>query len=437
MSRLPCQTCGQEGKQKCQCTRPPSVFCEACYQTHKHAKVGAQLQTAPMVVVQTDDTNWTYTVELLKWGLDEVLRARNTAESVYNSIIRTAHSHKLRLLSQLTSEITQLSLLIESYVAGSSPNLRVDQIRMSTSAGELPGRLQLISTSTSMEEAEAYLKCGFLYSVNKELFEPAAEELAWKDLELAYVPYFGNIMEHFVIDGGYRIDMPRNLYVVKDCSIWMPVSDTVVLLTGEKNSVRVYLCDVQNESFSLTQSTDFQHMHGGLGLYQDYAYLFGGKWKETSQRFCERFSLSTLSWSVLPCMQFPRSHFVPAREGRKFYLLGGQWTSTAEEFDCESLSFRTINLELNDSGRCFAGVYDGDLVVLLNGGKYVWEKRANSECLRSLGSWGEDTLMIHVPSVRNGDRMYIVGARDSNIALYCLDLSTKAITSQQPLRVSS
>lgn len=434
MSRPRCQMCGGEGQQKCQCTKPPSVFCSSCFLTHKHAQAAA----APdPVLVHTDHTNWTYTVELMNWGLEEVRRARDTAETVFNSIIRSAYREKIRIVAELTSEVAQLTTKIENYIAGESPNIRLEQIRMTTSPDKLKDRLQLISFSTSTEETETYLKCGFLYHINKRLFEPAALEEAWEDLQLAYVPYFGNIMEHFVIEGGYRIDMPRHLYSLKDCTIWLPISDTSVLLTGEKNTFKVFLCDVQNETFAQTQSTTFSHMLGGLGLYAGYVYLFGGRWKEASQRFCERLDMSELCWSTLPCMQFPRSSFSPAREGRKFYLLGGQWTSTAEEFDCESLSFRTLNLELGDSGRCLAGVYDGDLVVLLNGGKYVWEKKTNSEGLSALGSWGDYSLMVQVPPVRNGDRLYLVGGKGSNIALYCLDLSTKLITFQQPLRVSS
>jgi len=412
------------------------VFCDGCYKAHQHAQASIQPPTPP-VVVEADDTNWTYTVNLLYWGLDEVKRARDQAATVFNSIIRSAHREKLRVVAELTSEIAQLTTHIENYVAGASPNTRLDQVRMTTSAADLQGRLQLISTSTYTEETEIYLKCGFLYHINKKLFEPAALEETWQDLQLVYVPYFNFIMEFFIIDGGYRIDMPPSFNPLKECTIWLPVSDTSVLLTGEKSNLKVFLCNVQSESFAQTESTSFPHMLGGLGLYEDYVYLFGGRWKEASQRFCERYSLSTASWSILPCMQFPRSSFVPAREGRSFYLLGGQWTSTAEEFNCESLCFRTINLELGDSGRCLAGAYDGDLVVLLNGDKYIWEKKTKSEAPSSLGSWGPYSLMVQVPPVRNRDCLYMVGGKGSNIALYCLDLSTKLITAQQPLRVSS
>ena len=365
---------------------------------------------------------------MLNWGLEEVQRAIQMAETTYSSIIRAAYKEKLRVVNELAQELNQLYALVEKYCNGEISGLQVDQLRMTCGTAELQSRLQLISYSTSLEEVTTHLQCAFLYRANHSLFEPAAQATGWTDLQLAYVPYFGFLMKHFIIATGELVTMPDSFRVLKDCSIWLPVSETEVLLTGEKASLHTYLCDVSQETYSLTQNTTFHHLLGGLGLYRNCVYVFGGTWKETAQRFCECFDLMTRRWSVLPCMQFPRSSFIPAREDNKFYLLGGRWTSTAEVFDCESGGFRTLNVELNASDRCLASVYDKDVVVLLRGEKYVWEKSTQSEGLSPLGSWGNFTLLMEVPPVRNGDCLYIVGGTSLGIFLYCLELPTKQIT---------
>ena len=429
-----CCQCSRPGTSKCRCVHPGPIFCDECYQTHinqGHAfSNSAVLRAVPSQEGGTDEKNLDYTRMLLIASLEDARKVREEAASTFNGLIQCVYETKVRVDAQLSEAIEALSSYVECYTTNTYGHLVLDRLRRTLKPEDLSKRLNLLSWSKSTEDIETLLKYAFVFSANSFLF---GEDTPHTEVQQQFVPIFASLWDAFEVEDGTKVNIAcLAAKTLKECSVWVNLGETQVLMCGEPRTKNAYLFDLATQQFKPVSPQLFIQNRPGLGRTGGNVYSFGGQWRDVHQRYCERYEEATGQWAAIPVMQFPRYYFTPALEGSVFYLIGGWDCSACETFDTLSQSFQTLKFEMGHTGACLSLIYDGDVIILMNRHLSVWEKKTGSENPSTYGKWGDFTLYLTVPPYRRGEKVYMVGFDKDASVLYELDLSTKQIAEKTP-----
>lgn len=362
----------------------------------------------------------------------EILTAKQGIEAVrvtFDGLIKELHLQKLKLIAQMSREIEELEALVNEYMVNPSPSMNISLLCTKTadSGLDLQEELQLLRYQSDIQEIQLKIPSIFTYSLANWLFEPPAQP--FPDFSPPILPIFRKINTFFFLPGCADTRISVNLQPLQGCTSWIFVTDEHIFICGEPRKPAAYIMTIQGFVYNTTSSSIYLRERPCLGRYSDHVYLFGGDLNETPQKYSERYSLSLDQWSVLPNMQFPRSYSLPCVYKDMFYLLGGNWTSTAELFDPVKVRFRTLTLDLPCSGYNFLVVYDQDIYCFARGRVFTWEVKMGAEYLNEILDLSSDISYYSDTGtpVRMGDEVFFFGEniKKKQKSVFSFDLSTK------------
>jgi hypothetical protein len=371
----------------------------------------------------------------------EILTAKRGIEAVrvtFDGLIKELHQQKLKLMAQMSREIEELEVLVNEYIVNQPPDMNISQLctKTANSGVDLQEELQLLRYQSDTQEIRLKLPSIFTYSLANWLFQTPSQPLP--DFSPPILPVFRKINTFFFLPGCADTPISANLVPLQGCTSWIFVTEEHIFLCGEARKPAAYIMTIHGFAYNPTSPSIYRQEHPCLGRYGDHVYLFGGDLNETPQKYGERYSLSQDQWSVLPNMQFARSYSLPCLYKDLFYLLGGNWTSTAELFDPVKLRFKTLTLDLPYHGYNFTVVYDQDIYCFARGRVLTWEVKMGAEYLNEILDVSGD--IFYYPDtgtpVRVGDEVFFFGenVKKKQKSLFSFDLSTKKFTIKAEIR---
>ena len=419
-------------------------LCESCCLNTAERKIGETWVCAACSPVFEDNTltslptstpfsiSTSTLPSFLQSELQRMHGSLHTLRSTYDHVLKEVYKQKLKLLADLSHDITEMEQLVNDYLTAPDPEYQLTKYLNSPPNPEidLSDELQLIRYMSDVTEIALKIPSVCTYTTAKWLFAP--QGLSEGEGNPPIIPVFRTINSFFVPPGYQTVDMPEGVAALKQCTGWMYVTDEHLFVCGDEKQAGAYIVTIHGFAYNATARSIYRRSYPCLCRFQDFVYLFGGDLNEAPQRFGERYSLSQDQWSVLPNMQFPRSHCAPCLCKDVFYLLGGKWTSTAEQFDPLRLRFKTLILELPFTGYNFSLPYDQDIYWFSQGRIFSWEVRMGSQYLTEILDFSDEILYYNDTGnpVKLVDEVFFFAQnlKSKNDCLYSFDLSTKKLS---------
>jgi len=430
--------------------QPLSQVCESCAQNPAEKQLEETWVCSACAQVFEGSTQATstrsptaLTMEDLKSVLEgEIQSAKGVlscARDTYDRVIREVHRQKMKTMQGISRSVEELERMVQEYIVNPVAEVNISKMCFETPKGDsIRDELQLIRYHSDIDELCLKIPSIFTYSPALWLFLPQSPPLP--DLIPPIIPLFRKFNFQYSLPACQESPMRGNVQPLHDCTAWLFVTEEYLFLCGEARKFGAYIVAISGFVYNSTAPSIYKHEHPCIGRYSDHVYLFGGELSDVPQKYCERYTLSQDSWSALPNMQFPRSESLPCLHNDQFYLLGGKWNSTAEQFDPVKSRFKTLTLEMPFHGFMFAIEYDQDLYCFSHGRVFSWELKMGAEYLTEVVDVSDDIFFFVDTGnpVRIRDEIYFFGnnIKEKQSCLYSFDLSTKRFTEKARVGLS-
>lgn len=400
-SNVSCELCGNPADFICACKVPLQGFCSGHLQAHRAKFPQADHYQVPAIhlgKIPTDHSELTgfrskqklidHTLDKLQLTKRGLQMKKADTERIFDDLLRQLNTVREETMESISEQITAIETKINEFETGTeqlrfnpnyAPRSQLEYLVACENTAELERKnWEMLKVDyPGASEAKRAIDQLVKVNVNLRLFdqapvivpEEAKEAVADADAIFPYVTSMRLVLFRLPRCDTYskRDFPPRHRPRLDDCSQIVALPDRKVFCVGGRESNYAYTI-VANSGF-VTEEPRMSQKRGcpGVVLVMPYVFVFGGTYRETDLKHCERFLLPSKVWvPIQGVMNRERSGFTPCAYSRKIFLLGGgpdKGEYYSEEYDaCYNLPFN-----MPSHGPAITFVTNNNWLVVISG----------------------------------------------------------------------